>query len=687
MILEMGKVVADRYEIVSRIGMGGMAIVYKAKDRKLDRFVTFKVMREEFANDDEFLSRFVIEARAAAKLNHQNIVNVYDVGQEGNINYIVMEYIDGVTLKDLILKRAPFNNDEILGVAIQISTALEEAHTHNIVHRDIKPQNILVTATGVLKVTDFGIARATSANTTTAGTNTMGSVHYFSPEQARGGFVDYRSDIYSLGIIMYEMSTGHLPYDGDTPVAVALKHINDKLPDIRMINDKITDSIVQIILKATEKLTSLRYQSCQELNVDLKHALAHETGEFVQRTENMYHQPTIRLTQEDMAIIKKQSKPEPVKEEKPKVVEEKDEDEADDDEVDEDFDDDDLDEEVEKGSEKKVIIAAVITSIVIIGIIVFAVISIYNNQYRSNLPSGAAATEVTVPDLTVDLDLEEASRVLADLGLFINETNRVYDDEIPEGKIVSQDVDAGTTVQVKSIVSVVTSLGSNKIEVPDLTGKSANTIHDFLSENKLMFDITEQYVYSDKIATYVVVSQEPEAGDMAEAGSEIILYISQGPEPSVIKVPDVSGLTEAEAIKKLQSLGLVISKITRASSEKYAEGLVANQTVASGKEVLKGTQIELVVSQGKGNSVPATIPTRKVKVLKVDPTIPEEIETVTIKILRNDGSKVDEIYNEEVPSKDFPKTYEVDGKGKVEFLVYINDIFQGRQPVDFDSEE
>ncbi|MDR2904168.1 MAG: protein kinase, partial [Clostridiales bacterium] len=236
MVLTSGQLISNRYEIIEKIGSGGMSIVYRAKDTKLDRFVTFKVLRHEHITDEEFSERFKIEARAVARLSHPNIVNVYDVGNEDDVNYIIMEYIEGLTLKELITKKAPFSNDEILGVAIQINDALAHAHANGIVHRDIKPQNILVTNKGTIKVTDFGIALTVNSNTISVGNNTLGSVHYISPEQARGGFIDAKSDLYSLGIVMYEMATGELPFDGESSVAVALMQINEPMPDLTEIN-------------------------------------------------------------------------------------------------------------------------------------------------------------------------------------------------------------------------------------------------------------------------------------------------------------------------------------------------------------------------------------------------------------------------------------------------------------------
>jgi serine/threonine-protein kinase len=281
MVLNEGEIVSQRYEIQQKIGFGGMAIVYKALDLKLNRQVTMKVMREEYAADEDFIRRFQKEAHAAASVTHQNLVNIYDVGAEGLLHYIIMEYVDCYTLKDLIKKKAPFTNEETLGVAIQISAALVHAHNNKIIHRDIKPQNILITPDGTVKVTDFGIARVPSDATQTVTSKTMGSVHYFSPEQARGGYTDGKSDIYSLGIVMFEMATGQIPFDGDTAVAVAMKQINEELPDIKAINPNISESITKIIYKATEKQSIKRYATMEAMSNDLKRALTNKTGDFV----------------------------------------------------------------------------------------------------------------------------------------------------------------------------------------------------------------------------------------------------------------------------------------------------------------------------------------------------------------------------------------------------------------------
>lgn len=303
MILSNGTILGDRYEIVEKIGTGGMAIVYRGKDKKLERNVTIKILREEFTNDEDFISKFKIEARSAARLSHPNIVNVYDVGEEGNIYYIIMEYIHGDTLKQAIIKKAPFDSKSTINVSIQMAMALSHAHKNHVVHRDIKPQNILVGADGVIKVADFGIARATTTSTVTTSANAIGSVYYFSPEQARGGYVDEKSDIYSLGITMFEMITGHIPFEGETSVAIALKHINEELPDIRQYNPNITKSLEGIIKKATMKRSDERYTNIDLLLADLIRARTDSSGDFIEDLPSHINTATIQMSDEQMKDI------------------------------------------------------------------------------------------------------------------------------------------------------------------------------------------------------------------------------------------------------------------------------------------------------------------------------------------------------------------------------------------------
>ncbi|MCL1861967.1 MAG: protein kinase, partial [Defluviitaleaceae bacterium] len=305
MKLKAGHMVAERYEIDDTIGSGGMSVVYRAHDTRLDRYVTLKVLKEEYLTDESLMERFPKEARAAAALNHQNISSIFDHGRDGDILYIVLEYVDGKSLKELITKKAPFDDETTLGVTIQVAEGLAEAHSNGIIHLDIKPQNILISNASIVKVTDFGIARAAKNVTLNAGAGSMGSVHYFSPEQARGGYIDHKSDIYSLGIVMYEMATGTLPFEGESEVSIALQHINAPLPDILSINPKLSESMVKIIQKATEKSPSKRYQEIDDMTEDLKRALTDASGTFVSEEEDGSDAETRRISEKNREAIRR----------------------------------------------------------------------------------------------------------------------------------------------------------------------------------------------------------------------------------------------------------------------------------------------------------------------------------------------------------------------------------------------
>lgn len=570
MVLNQGTIVANRYRIIEKLGTGGMAIVYRAQDLKLDRDVTFKVMREEHIPDEEFISRFNTEARSAASLSNQNIVSVYDVGVENDINYIVMEYIDGVTLKELIKNRAPFENEETFGVAIQISTALSHAHKNNIIHRDIKPQNILVTTGGIVKVTDFGIARAATVATTT-NTNAMGSVHYFSPEQARGKYVDVRSDIYSLGIVMYEMATGQIPFDGDSAVSIALKHINEPVPDIKSLNPNISESLNKIILKATNKLSSQRYETIDEMTEDLKRAITNASGEFI-NIEKDVDSPTIKLSDDEIKAIRSEST-------------------DDEEEIGKSNKDKLYQGDADRLKEKKIVLIAIFTAVIIITFITFVGVNeLINRQQETQ-------GQVVSPDLE-GVTIEDAQAILIGGGLFIPlEVEREFNEEIEEGLIISQDPEAGAVLNPNTAISVVVSLGMSSFEMPDVIGLN---ISEALStfENNINLDIAEQFVFSEEYDINTVIGQFPNAGETMYADGSITLIISRGAESNLLRVPNVLGLTETNAVNVLNSAGLTVGSVNLSESPTIAAGLVMVQTIDEGREVAERTAVSLVVSSG-----------------------------------------------------------------------------------------
>lgn len=663
MKIKPGAIISNRYEIIEQIGSGGMSIVYKAKDRKLGRVVTFKVLRSEYVKDVDFIKRFEVEARAAASLSHPNIVNVYDVGHDGLVNYIVMEYIDGVTLKEVIKRRAPFSNDETLGVAIQIASALAHAHNHNIVHRDIKPQNILVTANGVIKVTDFGIAKAVGSKTITVANNTMGSVHYFSPEQAKGGYVSFKSDIYSLGLVMFEMATGKLPFDGDTPVSIAIKQINEFLPDMKEINPNVSDKLQKIVSRATEKFASRRYGSTEELENDLKRAIVNQVGDDSQQEFDIQQSPTIQLTSDDIAKIKKETSL-PVSDE-----------------------DDFYDMEYEmqdKGKEKKVVVAAVITSVVIILLISFFGYKIFFGH-----------TPVQVPQL-VGKSLEEANEIAKSLGVKVKEVGTEYTSEVEKDKISSQNYSSGDNLYKGDTIDIKISLGVEQVVMPNVLNKDLMDAYNAFKDYS--FDVDEVYEYSSTIPSNVVISQSPSYGTMVDENAKIVLCVSKGQEIKNVTVPNIVGLSESDAKIKLQDSELTVGAVTKSESKKYPEGTVITQTVSAGKQVQSGTVVNFVVSSGSSNSsaVSKPTPTKKVepiaetKILTVDPAnIPSDAKTVKLKILKVGANGAETFYENEVSTDKLPLKFNITKENEGEYQIYLidadgNSSYQGSSSISFE---
>ena len=641
MNLNPKQVVAGRYEIIEKIGAGGMANVYRAKDNKLDRDVTFKVLREEHLSNDAFIRRFMVEARAVARLNHPNIVNVYDVGQEEDINYIVMEYIDGVTLKQLIEKKSPFDNVEALGVAIQIASALSHAHKSGIVHRDIKPQNVLVTSAGGVKVTDFGIARSIHAQTTTLTGSTMGSVHYFSPEQARGGYVDDKSDLYSLGIVMYEMVTGMLPYDGDESVAVALMHVNDPLPDMLEYNPRISKSVESVILRLTQKTADARYQSADKLLVDLRMA----------------------ITKPDMIMgLGKNDGAE------------------------------DAYPEANGGfslAKYKVELAAVGTAAVIIVILLLLILPLFKKP---------ETVYAVIPQL-VGLTLAEADAKAKNVGLDVETLDERYDENNAEGIVIWQNYDVGKNLLPGDVIGVITSLGTEMIAIPTLVNIELSVAEERAAA--FPFTLKIEYMYSDDTAFGLVISQAPVAETLATPGEVVVLTVSKGKEVKKVIVPDLIGLTEAQAKTKLVERGLVVGHINTGYSSRYTAGMVSLQTIVDGKEVLEGTTVGFVVSLGPAPATPSPTPVpteteppggdtgtddpnaeREIP-LRMNWTLPDDEDDCVLTLMKKTSDNFVEVYKEVHSRYDFPVEITVRGTGKVEYHMMINGVDVGSQIVDF----
>ena len=549
-----GKILGNRYEIIEKVGNGGMATVYKATDLVLKRYVAVKILRDEFTTDEEFIKRFETEAQSAARLVHANIVSIFDVGVDNGIYYIVMELIQGKTLKEIIVEeRGPLPWKWSVNVAIQIASALEMAHKNNIIHRDIKPHNIIITEDGVAKVTDFGIAKAVSNSTITAFGTTIGSVHYFSPEHARGGYTDAKSDIYSLGVVMYEMVTGKVPFDADTPVSVALKHMQeDPVPPIEL-NPHLPEAVNKIILKALKKDSMLRYQTATELLQDLKMALKNPSGDFVDDADFDPTAKTQRISTQDVEKMQKDSR----KKEDNKFV-------------------------------KFIKNHKVLSSF--IGLILLFCIAFGGTMLVLNVTN---PKEVEMPNI-VGLSKEEAQQRIEGAKLKFEVASEEYNKDVEENHVISQDptyVEGYNKVKEGSTVKVVLSKGTEKTKVPKVVGMSQEDAVTAIEDAKLKAEIVEET--SKKVQEGYVISQETDANTEVDAGETVKIHVSTGVEKAT--VPGVVGKSQDEAKKALQDLGFVVT-VTTAEDSSKDNGVVLKQSIEEGKSVEKGSAITITVN-------------------------------------------------------------------------------------------
>lgn len=601
----IGMLIGDRYEILDKIGTGGMSDVYKAKDHKLNRFVAVKVLKQEFNENTNFVSKFRVEAQAAAGLMHPNIVNVYDVGEEDGIYYIVMELVEGITLKNYIEKKSRLSIKEAISIAIQVSMGIEAAHNNHIIHRDIKPQNIMISKDGKVKVTDFGIAKAATSNTITS--NVMGSVHYTSPEQARGGFSDEKSDIYSLGCTMFEMLTGHVPFDGETTVAIAIKHIQEDMPSPREYVPEIPVCVEKIIFKCTQKSPDRRYQNMGELIADLKKSLITPDEDFVTMVDVDTSAATKAITDEDMAMIKERTGSIAVEEVHMRLnedaaksksrqkayVEDEEEDDEDGDSMEEDdeYDDDDLDPKMERVTTILAIVAAVI-----IGVIALVLVANAVGIFKGDDKEQEEQTEEIEMVNVVGMDVEVAKATLDEIYVKY-EIKYEESDEIEENKVISQSVNEGEMVKQSETVTLVVSSGVSGVEVPDVVGKEEQ---EAMSELRAAgFKVSTDTDYDDEVEEGYVISQSIAGGEKAAEGSNITLIISMGPAVKKTEVPDLRGLGESAAKDKLSGANLKAGTVSEEYSDSVTAGCVISQSYSPGMEVDEGTAVNFVLSLGK----------------------------------------------------------------------------------------
>ncbi len=579
-----GTVLGNRYELLEKIGEGGMAKVYKARCNKLNRFVAVKILKKEFSNNEEIVEKFTNEAKAIATLSDNNIVNVLDVGTQDELYYIVMEYVKGKTLKDVIKQVGKMNYETAISIALQIAKALDCAHRNNIIHRDVKPQNILVTEDGVMKVTDFGIAKSASSATITNTTTIMGSAHYLSPEQAKGSFIDCRTDLYSLGIVIYEMVTGVLPFEADSPVTIALKHIQEKAVEPKQLNSKIPDSLNLLIVKAIEKDPNKRYQSAKEFMNDLQ-KIKDNPNAIIDSVDDDENQQTIIMSAADVTQhIKSQSTI--------NNQDEYDEDEYDDD--DEYYDDEE--EEFISKKRKKTILGVILAAAAIVFLIGLGIIGV-------NVLGGSNSSEdIEVPNI-VGMDKDRAKAELESKNLVLVEADTEPSNE-PEGTILKTNPAAGTKVKQKSEVRVVVSSGEKSLKMPDVEQYSLDKAKTILNSMKLT-NISTVEQYSDIVEKGCVISQNPEPETLVSEDEEITLVISLGakePEKKYVTVPSVIGMQLADGQKALSDSGINASVEYIDTDNAVDDGKIIGQST-SGK-VEQGSTVTIQVGKyNKHNDV------------------------------------------------------------------------------------
>ena len=607
-MLREGMFLADRYEIIEQIGTGGMADVYKAKCHKLNRYVAIKVMKSEFSQDKTFVSKFWAEAQSAAGLVNPNVVNVYDVGVENGIYYIVMELVEGITLKKYIEKRGKLPYKEAVSIAIQVANGMDAAHQHNIVHRDIKPQNIIISKEGKVKVTDFGIAKVASSATINTSAS-MGSVHYISPEQARGGYSDERSDIYSLGITIFEMLTGTVPFDGDSAVAVAVQHIQDSIPAPSQLVEGIPVSVDKIVLKCTQKKTDRSYQSASELIADLKKSLVMPDEDFV-NLGSVYDGAMAKPYDTDS-----ETKDEPDDDDDELLTEgaKLDADnESDDELLDSDSDDDDIDDERNDKLELVMKCIGIGIAVIILMITIFVVIKLVGNG-KSTAKNNRASVEETTASLSnnknssdmvevpnvVGMTKEDAIKALNKLGLGYKAVTQ-SSDTVAEDCVISQGNVGGSKVEKNSqIVLTISSGKENKeVSVPNVKGRSEQEARELIEAANLVASV--DYEYSDTVDAGNVIKYSP-SGSVSE-GSTVTISVSRGKKVTNVTVPNVLGMSESLASQTLDSANLKVT-VKYETSSKAEYGTVTSQTpYSAGDSVPSGTTITIYVSHYQQSS-------------------------------------------------------------------------------------
>ncbi len=658
-MLKPGMIISDRYEIVDKVGSGGMADVYKARDQRLNRYVAIKVLKPEYSSDKSFVNKFRGEAQSAAGLSHPNIVNVYDVGDDGSLHFIVMELVEGITLKRFIERKGKLEIKEAVGIGIQIAQGMEAAHDNHIIHRDIKPQNIIISRDGKVKVTDFGIAKATNSNTITS--NAMGSVHYLSPEQARGGYSDEKSDIYSLGVTLYEMLSGKVPFAGDNTVSVALLHIQGEAMPLRELDPEIPVSIDKIVQKCMQKRPERRYHTASELIADLKRAITNPDGDFVQIPAFVASDsPTINIS-DDLSKIKNGTYVDEdlraTKNISPTKINEEDEEDL-----------DTVDAKVEKVFMIGTIAVAVILVIAIIAIVSWFLL--HGGSGKKEDPNTGVTPTVTMaaeatptPPVTVDGEKYIAPDVLGYSKEDATELFRQFDPDVfiqyPEeysptveaGKVIKQYPKGESEYTVGKQVILTISKGPESVEVPNIAGLTVDKAKLKLDEYGLV--MVTSYADSDTVAKGLVVSTDPAIGSSVKTGDSVTVVISNGVVDTSVAVPNLINKTLKEAIAALSAAGLELGNYNDASSSDYAVGHITYQSYSEGEKVPEGTKIDVTISTGPAEYT-GTVVIDINPFEYLDYADGEQAEIIITAV--QDGNPGVDIFDEMCDANDFPLT-------------------------------
>ncbi len=721
-MLVPGSYVINRYEIIAKIGSGGMADVYKAKDHVLNRLVAIKVLKQEYSTDATFVKKFRVEAQSAAGLSHPNIVSVYDVGEDDGVYFIVMELVQGITLKNYIDMKGKLDIREALNISVQIAAGLSAAHENRIIHRDIKPQNIIMSRDGKVKVTDFGIAKV--ADSTTVTTTAAGTVHYISPEQARGGYSDERSDIYSLGITMYEMVTGRVPFEGETNVAVALMHIQSEMVPPRKLEPSIPVSFEKIILKCTQKKPERRYASAKELIADLRKVLTHPDGEYVVIPGAVPEGRTIVMKDNDIDSLKTASlhrslsdvteetlngmteeDEEPVQKPVQKSDSRKRPAKKSDPEEDDDFDNDEEDDDEVNPALNKVMMVLGIGGFIILAVIIFFIIghaagffggshnkkesdtqSVSTESVSETASTSSNAEVVIVPDLS-NMTETQAKAALNKLRLGVS-VQEGSSDDVPEGQVYDQSPAAGVKTDVHTQVTIYISTGKETFKLDDVTGMDYDQAQSQLENDGLKVSL--EFEDSDSVDKNEVIRTSPEAGSQVAEGDTVTIVASKGKETKYVTVPYVIGYDLDTAISMIKDAGLTYDGKSSDYSDSVSEGEVMNQSIGSGQSVEEGTSITLTVSLGsKVSSYTASISIENpfgAEIVDGNGNSDTYSEgQVTVVVYKPDGSS-ETVYDQYATEESLPgsvtTTSSSAGSGSV--YAYINGIQYASYEVDFD---